>query len=213
MASRVDVPIEGATTGREYGVTYNPRVHDEPPPVRTVRRDTVYESARFAVVRDYQQLPDGSVGTWESIRPRGEIVLVLPINAAGCVYLVDIFRPLLDCFSLEVIGGGVEAGEAPELAAARELLEETGIRGELIALGTHELSTAMFPIRQHLFLAHVETIGEPEPEPFERHTIRGLCRLPLADAVDLVLHGEILGLSSVSLILRANEHLRREGGG
>ena len=106
-------------------------------------------------------------------------------------------------------GGGIEPGESPEAAAARELVEETGIRARLTALGMHELSTAMFPSRQHLFLARVESFGEPQLEPFERHTIRGLRRLPLAEAVELVLRGEIRGLSSVSLVLKANEHLRR----
>ena len=186
---------------------------EERPPVRTVHRETVYETGRFTVVRDHQQLPDGSVGTWESIHLHGEIILALPIDAEGHVYLVDIFRPLLGYYSLEVIGGGIEPGEAPEAAAARELLEETGIRASLTALGAHELSTAMFPCRQHLFLAHVESFGESDLEPFERHTIRGLRRLPLADAVDFVLRGEIRGLSSVSLILKANEHLRVEGRG
>jgi ADP-ribose pyrophosphatase len=186
-------------------------VHEQQPPVRTIRRETVYETGRFAVVRDHQQLPDGSVGTWESIHLHGEIVLALPIDAEGYVYLVDIFRPLLGYYSLEVIGGGIELGEAPEAAAARELLEETGIRASLTVLGAHELSTAMFPCRQHLFLAHVESFGESDLEPFERHTIRGLHRLPLAEAVDRVLRGEIRGLSSVGMILKANEHLRRGG--
>ena len=189
---------------------YNPRVHDEQPPVRTIRRDTVYESGRFVVVRDHQQLPDGSVGSWESIHLRGEIVLALPIDADGSVYLVDIFRPLLGYYSLEVIGGGIEPGEAPEAAAARELLEETGIRARLTGLGMHELSTAMFPCRQHLFLAHVESFDQAQLEPFERHTIRGLRRLPLAEAVELVMRGEIRGLSSVGLILKANEYVRRD---
>ena len=183
------------------------------PPVRTVRRETLSETPRFTVVRDYQQLPNGSLGTWESIVPHGEIILALPLDAEGFVYLVDIFRPLLGYYSLEVIGGGIEPGETPESAAARELVEETGIRARLTPLGMHELSTAMFPGRQHLFLAHVESFGEPELEPFEQHTIRGLRRLPLAEAVDLVLSGEIRGLSSVGLILKANEYVRREGRG
>ena len=190
-------------------LAYNGAVQDEQPPVRTVHRETVYEAGRFRVVRDHQQLPDGSVGTWESIHLRGEIVLVLPMDADGNVFLVDIFRPLLGYWSLEVVGGGVEPEEEPAAAAARELLEETGIRARLTALGMHELSTAMFPCRQHLFLAHVESFGAAELEPFEEHTIRGLRRLPLADAVDQVMRGEIRGLSSVGLILKANEYLRR----
>jgi len=195
--------------GRHRDLAYNGVVHEEQPPVRTVSRETVYETERFRVVRDQQQLPDGSVGPWESIHLNGEIVLALPIDDEGNVYLVDIFRPLLGYYSLEVVGGGIESGEAPEAAAAREVLEETGIRARFEGLGMHELSTAMFPCRQHLFLARVESVGQPQLEPFEQHTIRGLRRLPLADAVDMVMRGEIRGLSNVGLILKANEYLRR----
>jgi len=182
--------------------------HDQPP-VRLLRRDVVHESSHFTVVRDLQQLPDGWEGSWETIHVRGEVVLALPIDAEGFVYLVDIFRPLLGHFTLEVVGGAIEVGETPEQAAARELIEETGIRATLVPLGTHEASTALFRCHQHLFLARVEEIGQPNLELFERHTIRGLCRMPLHAAVDLVLAGEIRGLSSVSLILKANEYLRR----
>ncbi|MCC6179040.1 MAG: NUDIX hydrolase [Chloroflexi bacterium] len=178
--------------------------------MRVVQRETVYDNGRFAVIQDCQELPDGTRGTWDAILSHGEIVLVAIADTDGFVYLVDLYRPLIGDYTLEVVGGGLEPGETPEDAARRELLEETGIEGRLISLGEHVLSTAMCPTRLHLFLAVATGFGEARPEPFERYVIRGLRRLTLDEAVEKVFRSEIRGLASVSLILKAAEYLRRQ---
>lgn len=185
---------------------YNRAVSETP--VRIVRRDVVYAGPTFRVVRDLQELDDGTQLTWESVQ-HGAAVLALPIDARGTVYLLEQYRPQLARFPLEVIGGRLEDGEAPEDATRRELREEAGITARLVSLGEAELGVSTVVQHQHLFLAHVETLGESEPEDFERRTIRGLRTLTLGDAVGLAMSGGVTDTTSRALILMANEHLRR----
>jgi 8-oxo-dGTP pyrophosphatase MutT (NUDIX family) len=185
-------------------------VASEQQPVRLIQRDVVYQNSKFTVVRDTQELvTDGSRHHWESVLFAGS-ALILPIDPHGYVYLVDQYRPLLERFSLEIVGGRLD-GDEPAVAARRELLEETGIKARMIYLGTPELSTANVRCQEHFFLAVVEEVGTAEPEPFEAATLRPMRRIPLEDAVELVMRREVVDLATVALILLAVEHRRRYG--
>lgn len=53
-------------------------------------------------------------------------VVVLPLLDSGSVLMLVQERPLADCRLLELPAGRAEPGETPNMAAQRELLEETG---------------------------------------------------------------------------------------
>lgn len=59
-------------------------------------------------------------------------VQVFPVTAEGKVVLVKQFRPGLEKVETEFPGGGLEPGENPKEAAARELIEETGYEASKI---------------------------------------------------------------------------------
>ena len=168
----------------------------------------LYEGAMMRVVRDHQQLPDGTVIPWESVI-FVDSVLALPIDADGAVYLVEQYRPQLGRRTVEVVGGGRDPDLTPDEAMRRELLEEAGIVASLVSLGTAELGASALRCRAHLFLAWVEQLGAPDPEPFERLVGHRIRHATLAEAVDLVMDGTIRDAGSRLLILMAAEHLRR----
>ena len=180
------------------------------PPIRIVRTEVVHRSEKLRVVRDLQALPDGTVVPWESV-VYPDAVMALPIDADGTVYLVEQYRPQLGRRTVEAVGGGVEAGQSPEEAARRELLEEGGIAARLTSLGTAQLGASTMRCRVHLFLAHVEQVGATELEPFERLVGHRVRRVTLDEAVDLALDGTIQDASSRLVILVVAERLRRTG--
>jgi hypothetical protein len=63
----------------------------------------------------------------------------------------------------------------------------------------------------HLFVAQVEHVGVPAPEPFEQLVGHRVRRVTLAEAVDAALNGTIQDAASRLLILMAAEQLRRAG--
>jgi ADP-ribose pyrophosphatase len=71
------------------------------------------------------------------VKLEGPCVSVLALTRERSVILARQFRPGPDKVLLELPGGGIEACELPDAAAARELLEETGYVGDLRLVGQH----------------------------------------------------------------------------
>lgn len=180
------------------------------PPIRIVRSETAYESSRFRVVRDIQAMPDGSEHVWESVVYR-ETVHAVPIDAEGYVFLVRQYRPQLQRETLEVVGGGVDGGHTPVEAIHAELIEEAGLTARLVSLGTSQLGVSTVRCQVHFFLAVIETVSTRELEPFEAWTMGDLVRVPLHQAVELVMAGEVIDVNSRLAIMLAAEHVRRHG--
>jgi 8-oxo-dGTP pyrophosphatase MutT (NUDIX family) len=81
--------------------------------------------------------------------------------------------------TLEIPGGLVDPGETPAVAAARELLEETGFRaGRLSSLGSINPNPALFANRCHMQVAQdCERVAEVQNSATEETIVE---LLPLA---------------------------------
>ncbi len=98
-------------------------------------------------------------GRWEYVsRARGIRAAVILAIDDGHVLLVDQYRVPLGRRCLELPAGLIgddSAGESPEMAAARELEEETGYRaGRIEDLGEYFSSPGMVSEAFHLMRAH-----------------------------------------------------------
>ena len=132
-------------------------------------------------------------------------VAVLPVDDEGFVRLVRQFRYAVGKESVEVVQGAADEGEEVERAARRELKEELGIEArELVDLGPLDAVTSQVFAPSHLFLARGLTFTEHEREPTER--LEPL-QLPLAEAVRMVMDGEITQSTTCVLILKASRLL------
>lgn len=91
-----------------------------------LRTVTSYHGVIVNVRLDEARLPDGSTAKREVVEHPGGVT-VLPLEPDGTVWCVRQYRYPFSRTLLEVPAGKLEPGEAPELAAARELSEETGL--------------------------------------------------------------------------------------
>lgn len=103
-------------------------------------------------------------------------------------------------------GGGIDEGENPLECAKRELKEETGfVANEWIELGkVHAITSGIISSPNYLFLARNIEIGKKSLEDTEKITTS---KVPLKDAFDMVLNGEITHSASAVLIMKAWNYL------
>lgn len=125
----------------------------------------VKDGWRKVISRTYI-LPDGKQYEYE-IKKEGIAVCVLPVTKEGKVILAKQFRVGPEKVLLELPGGGLEKGETPEQAIARELLEETGYAGK-VQLVQVILDDAYSTRTRYAFVAtDCVKVGEPQPDETE----------------------------------------------
>jgi ADP-ribose pyrophosphatase len=180
---------------------------------RTIGREYLYKNPWCAFRVDDVELPDGArieYGVLES----GGFAAVVPVTRGGDVVLVRQWRQPLDASTLELPSGGVDAGEEPELAAGRELFEETGYRAnKLEHLTSVHTSTGRSTEVCHLFRCAAER-DERGPRPEATEFIQ-VVELPFEEALGMVSDGEITDAATVLGLLLAGGGLnlgRKETG-
>ena len=169
---------------------------------RTLARHTAFDGRVLKLSVDRVEMPNGKVTELEVIRHPGAAAMV-PLADDGTVLLVRQYRYATGDWLLEVPAGKLDAGEAPEMCATRELEEETGLKpGLLTPLGWIWTTPGFTDEKIWLFLATDLSPSRAALQPDEILTVK---RMPLADAVKLAVGGEIRDAKSVCALLRASE--------
>ena len=144
---------------------------------------------------DAVRLP-GGVEIEYGVLESGGFAAVVPVTRENNVVLVRQWRQPLGGFTLELPSGGVDAGEDPREAAARELLEETGYWAEsLERLTSVHTSTGRSTEVCHLFRCRAAWDERgPRQEPTESIEV---VELPLGEAMGMAMSGEISDAATV----------------
>lgn len=133
---------------------------------KEISRESVFKKYSREIEKVIFELPQGQKADFY-IKKEGPVACVLPLTKDNKVILAKQYRPGLDEILLELPGGGMEKGEAPEKAIERELLEETGYKGKL-KLITESYDCAYSTMKRYCFVAtECEKVAEPKEDPTE----------------------------------------------
>jgi 8-oxo-dGTP pyrophosphatase MutT (NUDIX family) len=113
---------------------------------------------------------------------------VVAVDSSQRVCVVRQYRHGVQDFMWEIPAGKLDAGEAPQVCAARELAEETGVQAaHWTSLGLFVPAPGIFSEVIHLYLARDLKLRAPSPDADEELELKWL---PLEQAIGLVLMGE-----------------------
>lgn len=122
----------------------------------------------FAYVQERMQDRLGREYWYHTIRCKWDAVVVVPVLDDGRLVVERIWRQPYQAHLWEFPAGGIDHGEEPLAAAARELAEETGWRAaRLASMRSYLPMPGLLHMRVHLVLAEGLTPGEHRREDTE----------------------------------------------
>ncbi|HEY9006780.1 MAG TPA: NUDIX hydrolase [Ohtaekwangia sp.] len=165
-------------------------------PWTTLSGEQKYDN-RWIGVTEYQVLnPAGGRGIYGKVHFKNKAIGVIPVDADGNTWLVGQFRYALNEFHWEIPEGGAPLTEDPLDAAKRELQEETGIVAkQWKKIARLHTSNSVTDEEGFIFLAEDLEHGASNLE--ETEADMKVWKLPLKEAVDMVMRGEITDSMSV----------------
>lgn len=171
---------------------------------KTISSDTVYEGKIFTVTHDSAELENGENAIRDVIIHSGG-VCVIPVTEKNEIFMVKQFRYPFKEVTTEIPAGKLEKGESHSECGKRELLEETGCTcTEYIYLGEIYPTPAYNTEVIHVYLARGLAFKK---QCLDSDEFLDVEKIPLSDAVNLVMDGKIKDAKTQIAVLKASRIL------
>ena len=168
--------------------------------IKRIKRELAYKGSILEFYKDTMVTPDGKVTYWDHIEHKGAAAVV-PVLDDGRIVLVRQYRNSPDEETLEIPAGGLEADEPTELAAIRELEEETGYQAKTWkSLGYINTTPGICTEKLYLYLAKdLKFVGD-HPDVGE---ILKCSEYKLKDVMQMINAGKINDAKTICTLFRA----------
>jgi ADP-ribose diphosphatase len=177
----------------------------------TIHGITEHEAGPYRMERLDLEFSNGERRRYERLHGRGHgAVAVVPMLDDETVLLVREYAAGVHRYELGLVKGRIDAGETPEQAADRELMEEAGYGArELTVLRSLSLAPVYMSHQTHLVLArglYPQRLPGDEPEELE------VVPWKLAEIGQLILREEFSEGRSIAALFIAREWLQQQCG-
>jgi len=179
---------------------------EENNPWKTIRKKFIYQNPWITVEEHDVINPAGKEGIYGQVSFKNKALGIIPVDDRGNTWLVGQYRYTLAEYSWEIPMGGGPIGQDILESAKRELKEETGISAarwqNILRIHT---SNSVTDEEGFVYIATDLTFGKTEFEDTEKIKIK---KLPLTEAIEMVMEGEITDAISVAGLLKAAKILK-----
>lgn len=164
----------------------------------------VLQARAFRVRQDRFRLPNGQEAVFDVVDHHGAVTLV-PVDPDNRLWFVRQYRPAIGRWLLEFPAGTLEAGEAVEACAAREIREEIGMAAErLTLLGEFFLAPGYSTEYMSVFLAQGL---HPAPLQADEDEFLEVVQYPLAEVERMMRAGEFQDAKTIVAFWLARPYL------
>ncbi len=171
-------------------------------PWKSKSKQTVYNSPWIQVFHEDVITPNDTDGIYGWVHYKHLAVGVVPIDHEGNTWLVGQFRYPHKEYTWEIPEGGGRMDEDPVEAISRELLEETGLKAKHYReIQRLQLSNSASDETAILYVATNLEQFESQPDETELLEIK---KLPVTEAIQMVINGEITDAMSVAALLKVH---------
>ena len=175
-------------------------------PWQTLNSSVKYDNPWIKVVEDQVINPSGGRGIYGKVHYKKIAIGIIPIDEAGNTWLVGQHRYPLDVYSWEIPEGGCPEGEDKLRAAKRELKEETGLSAKFWKQIQHmHLSNSVSDESSYVYIATDLTEGSTDFEDTEDLQVK---KLPISEAVQMAMNGQITDAISVAALLKLDKMMQ-----
>lgn len=174
----------------------------------TQESNLIWQGPGWRLMSETAVLPNGRIMSISAIRHPGAVVII-PIQKQDNqrqVLLLNQYRPVINQTIVELPAGTLEWEEEQLPGAQRELREETGFRAEqLTFLGEFWPVPGSSDECMHFYLAEGLT---PAPLPQDEDEHIETFWMPLQQAINMALNGEIKDGKTIIGLIKSAAHLK-----
>ena len=175
-------------------------------PFELLKSEILMKGRAFCIRRDYLRTPDGRETKYDIIEHSGSVVII-PIDEKGNVLLVRQYRHATGGDLLELPAGTLDDNEDPEVCAAREIREETGMAAQVLTkLGDFYLAPGYSTEFMVVYLATGLSKSPLNPDDDEFLSVESI---PIAEAIRMAERGEIPDAKSLAALFLAKASLEK----
>jgi ADP-ribose pyrophosphatase len=175
-------------------------MQNEENPWKTIDSEKVYESAWIAVAKHNVLNPANNPAIYSTIHFKNKAIGVIPLDENYNTWIVGQFRYPTDCYSWEIPEGGGSLNVPYVDSAARELLEETGIKAEKYTeIMRMHLSNSASDEEAIVFVAQNLSYHNADPEETEVLQIK---KLHFNELYKMVNEGQITDAITIAAVFK-----------
>ncbi len=170
-------------------------------PWQKLKTSPIYENPWIKIEEDEVINPAGNPGIYGRVSFKNKAIAIIPVDEKGNTWLIGQYRYTLEEYTWEIPMGGGPLEDHILDSAKRELKEETGLTASkwenIMRIHT---SNSVTDEEGFVFLATDLQAGDTE---FEETEVLHVKKLPLKEAVEMVMREEITDAISIAGLLKA----------